>query len=138
MFVPSFFTAHIISRFGAERVCATGLALLAMAAAIAVAGIHFENFAISLILLGLGWNFGFIGGTTLLTRCYQPAEAAKVQAFNDFTVFATVACASLLSGQILAVLGWVSVNMAVFPFVLPALLFMGWLALRSRKETVRG
>src|SRR5207248_1217804 len=100
------------------------------AAAIAIEGIKFENFALGLILLGLGWNFGFIGGTTLLTHCYQPAEANKVQAFNDFAVFATVACASLVSGQLLASFGWMSVNIAVYPLVLVALALIGWLALR--------
>jgi predicted MFS family arabinose efflux permease len=83
-----------------------------------------------LILLGLGWNFGFIGGTTLLTYCYEPAEAGKVQAFNDFAVFATVACGSLLSGQLLDRLGWTSVNLAVFPPLVIALALITWLALR--------
>ena len=130
MFAPSFFTGHIIARFGAERVSAIGLTLLALAAATAIAGVKFENFAIGLVLLGLGWNFGFIGGTTLLTQCYEPAEASKVQAFNDFAVFATVAGASFLSGQLLASLGWISVNIAVFPLVFAALVLIGWLALR--------
>jgi len=130
MFVPSFFTGHLIARFGAERICGAGLVLLAVAAGVAIAGIEFANFALALILLGLGWNFGFIGGTTLLTHCYRPEEASKVQAFNDFTIFATVALASLLSGQLLDLAGWASVNIAVFPLVLPALALLGWLALR--------
>jgi MFS family permease len=130
MFVPSFFTGHLIARFGAERVCGAGLVLLGLGAAVAISGIAFENFAICLILLGLGWNFGFIGGTTLLTYCYEPAEAGKVQAFNDFVVFATVACGSLLSGQLLDRLGWMSVNIAVFPLLFVALALMTWLALK--------
>jgi MFS family permease len=138
MFVPSFFTGHIIQRFGAERVCAAGLVLLGLAAAIALAGIEFENFAVGLILLGLGWNLGFIGGTTLLTQCYEPAEASRVQAFNDFAVFTTVACASLLSGQLLASFGWMSVNIAVFPLVLLALALIGWLALRRPAQRTVG
>jgi predicted MFS family arabinose efflux permease len=136
MFVPSFFTGHVIARFGAERICALGLVLLGVAAAVAIAGIKFENFAVGLILLGLGWNLGFIGGTTLLTQCYEPAEAAKVQAFNDFAVFGTVAVASLVSGQLLAWLGWLSVNVAVFPLVLVTLALIGWLALRGERRTV--
>jgi hypothetical protein len=91
---------------------------------------------VGLILLGLGWNLGFIGGTTLLTQCYEPAEAAKVQAFNDFAVFGTVAVASLVSGQLLAWLGWLSVNVAVFPLVLVTLALIGWLALRGERRTV--
>jgi predicted MFS family arabinose efflux permease len=134
MFVPSFFTGHVIARFGAERICAAGLVLLGLAAMVAITGIRFENFALGLVLLGLGWNLGFIGGTTLLTQCYEPAEAAKVQAFNDFAVFATVACASLLSGQLLAWFGWLSVNIAVFPLVLTALALFGWLALQRQRR----
>src|SRR6185436_21080276 len=101
--------------------------LLGCAGLSGVLGISFGHFAVNLILLGLGWNFGFIGGTTLLTQCYEPAEASKVQAFNDFAVFATVAGASFLSGQLLASLGWISVNIAVFPLVFAALVLIGWL-----------
>lgn len=132
MFVPSFFTGHIITRFGAEKVCATGLALLAAAAAAGLAGISFGHFAVNLILLGLGWNFGFIGGTTLLTECYRPAEREKVQGLNDFAVFGTVAVASLSSGKLLDWFGWASVNIAVLPTVALALSLILWAMIKRR------
>ena len=86
MFVPSFFTGHLIARFGVEKICLFGMVLLIVSAIVAMAGIDFANFAIALILLGLGWNFGFIGATTLLTGTYAPSERAKVQGFNDFAI----------------------------------------------------
>jgi MFS family permease len=132
MFVPSFFTGQIIARFGAERVCATGLLLLGCAALAGLHGISFGHFAVNLILLGLGWNFGFIGGTTLLTDCYRPAEREKVQGLNDFAVFGTVAVASLTSGKLLDWFGWASVNIAIFPTVAVALSLILWVMLRRR------
>ena len=87
MFVPSFFTGSLIARFGAERISIIGMVLLVGAAVAGLMGIHFENFAVGLILLGLGWNFGFIGGTTMLTATYQPAERNKAQGLNDLLVF---------------------------------------------------
>jgi MFS family permease len=132
MFVPSFFTGNLIARFGAERVCMTGLALLAGAGIAGLAGIDFHFFAIDLILLGLGWNFGFIGGTTLLTHCYRPAEREKVQAFNDFVVFGMVAVASLTSGKLLDLHGWAGVNIAIFPAVALALALILWSGRRGR------
>jgi MFS family permease len=132
MFVPSFFTGQIIVRFGAEKVCATGLLLLGCAALAGLHGISFGHFAVNLILLGLGWNFGFIGGTTLLTDCYRPAEREKVQGLNDFAVFGTVAVASLTSGKLLDWFGWASVNIAIFPTVAVALSLILWVMLRRR------
>jgi len=133
MYVPSFFTGQIIVRFGAERVCATGLLLLGCAATAGVLGISFGHFAISLVLLGLGWNFGFIGGTTLLTECYRPAEREKVQGLNDFAVFGTVAIASLTSGKLLDWFGWAAVNTAIFPMVALALSLILWAMMRRRR-----
>jgi MFS family permease len=132
MYVPSFFTGQIIVRFGAQRVCATGLFLLGLAAVAGITGISFGHFAVTLVLLGLGWNFGFIGGTTLLTECYRPAEREKVQGLNDFAVFGTVAVASLTSGKLLAWFGWGAVNIAVFPTVAVALSLILWMMLRRR------
>ncbi len=136
MFVPSFFTGQIIARVGAERVCATGLLLLAGAATAGLLGISFGHFAVNLILLGLGWNFGFIGGTTLLTECYRPAERERVQGLNDFAVFGTVAIASLTSGKLLDWFGWASVNIAVYPTVVVALSLILWIMLRRRSKAV--
>jgi MFS family permease len=128
MFVPSFFTGSLITRFGAERVSVLGMLLLVGSAIAGLMGIHFENFAVGLILLGLGWNFGFIGGTTLLTSTYEPAERNKAQGLNDLLVFGTTAITSLGAGKLLAIFGWDAVNYAVFPMVAIALVMIGWLA----------
>jgi MFS family permease len=133
MYVPSFFTGQIIVRFGAQKVCFTGLFLLACAATAGILGISFGHFAVTLVLLGLGWNFGFIGGTTLLTECYRPAEREKVQGLNDFAVFGTVAVGSLISGKLLAWFGWAAVNIAIFPPIAVALTLILWLMLRRRR-----
>ncbi len=135
MFVPSFFTGSLITRFGAERISALGMLLLIGAAVSGLMGIRFENFAVGLILLGLGWNFGFIGGTTLLTTTYEPAERNKAQGLNDFLVFGTTALASLSAGKLLAVFGWNAVNYAVFPMVALALVMIVWLATHRNNRT---
>jgi MFS family permease len=132
MFVPSFFTGNLISRYGAERIAAIGLGLLALAGVSGLMGIGFENFAIGLILLGLGWNFGYIGGTTMLTSTYAPSERNKAQGLNDFLVFTTTAIASLSAGKLLAGYGWNAVNLAVFPMVLVAFSLVIWLVSRPR------
>jgi len=132
MFVPSFFTGHLIARFGVEKICLLGMGLLIVSAIVAMAGIDFANFAIALILLGLGWNFGFIGGTTLLTGTYAPSERAKVQGFNDFAISVTMAVASLASGKLLSSLGWNAVNLAVFPMAAVAIALILWLARQPR------
>lgn len=128
MFVPSFFTGSLIQRFGAERISAIGMLLLVGAAVSGLLGIHFENFAIGLVLLGLGWNFGYIGGTTMLTETYEPEEKNKAQGLNDFLVFTTTAVTSLMAGKLLAWFGWEGVNYAVFPMVVLALVMIVWLA----------
>ena len=132
MYIPSFFTGSLIARFGVEKVLATGMGLLALAGVSGLAGIDYANFAIGLILLGIGWNFGYVGGTAMVTECYRPSEKAKVQAVNDFCVFATVATASLTSGKLLAFFGWEAVNAAVFPMVGICLAAIGWLAYNAR------
>lgn len=128
MFVPSFFTGSLITRFGAEKISAIGMLLLVGAAVSGLLGIHFENFAIGLILLGLGWNFGYIGGTTMLTETYESEEKNKAQGLNDFLVFTTTAVTSLMAGKLLAWFGWEGVNYAVFPMVVLALVMIIWLA----------
>jgi predicted MFS family arabinose efflux permease len=128
MFVPSFFTGSLITRFGAEKISAIGMLLLVAAAVSGLLGIHFENFAIGLMLLGLGWNFGYIGGTTMLTETYAPEEKNKAQGLNDLLVFTTTAVTSLLAGKLLAGFGWAGVNVAVFPMVVLALVMIVWLA----------
>ena len=117
MYIPSFFTGHLINRFGKERIIALGMVLLALCAVIALSGIGMVNFGAALVLLGLGWNFGFVGATALVTDCYRPSEKNKVQAVNELCVFGTVACASFMSGQLLAAIGWDAVAWAVLPCV---------------------
>ena len=132
MYAPSFITGTLISRFGIERVTGVGLALIVVAALIGIAGISLWHFWIGLALLGVGWNFAFIGATTMVTQCHRPNERNKVQAFNDFLVFGTMAIASFSSGQLLASFGWATVNEVVFPVVLAAGALLLWSALRGR------
>ena len=115
MFVPSFFTGQLIKRFGVELITGIGMAILVAAGIVGLAGITFAHFSVALVLLGLGWNFGFIGGTTMLTSSYQPSERAKVQAVNNFGVSLMVAIASAGSGQMLSFWGWSSVALTVMP-----------------------
>jgi predicted MFS family arabinose efflux permease len=126
MFGPSFFTGRLISRYGKGPVTAAGLVLIAVSAVIGLSGITVAHFWITLILLGLGWNFGFIGATALVTDCYRPEERAKVQAANDFLIFGSVAVASFSSGKLLSAGGWESVNWLVFPPVVIALALLAW------------
>jgi predicted MFS family arabinose efflux permease len=134
MFAPSFFTGSLIARYGVERIVAVGLALILASALISIAGISLWHFWIGLALLGIGWNFSFIGATTMVTACHRPNERNKVQAFNDFLVFGSMAVASFLSGKLLATLGWVAVNEMVFPFVLSAGALLVWFMLRRRLQ----
>jgi MFS family permease len=126
MFGPSFFTGRLISRFGKERITALGLVLIAISAIIGLSGTTVAHFWSTLILLGFGWNLGFIGATSLVTDCYRPEERAKVQAINDFLVFGSVALASFSSGKLLNSGGWEIVNWMVFPPVVLALLLLAW------------
>jgi MFS family permease len=135
MFLPSFFTGALISRFGVVRITFVGMLMLAGASTVALFGIDFLSFAVALILLGLGWNFGFIGATTMLTECYRPSEKSKVQALNDFSIFTVVALSSLTSGVLLDGLGWAAVNYAVFPVVGIGLVLMAWFTLVSSRRS---
>lgn len=131
MFVPSFFTGKLIARFGKRPITASGLVMIGAAGALALMGLDIFHFWGSLILLGVGWNFGFIGATALLTDCYRPSERAKVQALNDFLVFGTVAVASFGSGQLLHSAGWNGINLGMLPLVTMALLLLGLHSLRK-------
>ena len=133
MFVPSFFTGVLIKRFGVNLITSLGMAILIAAGIAALLGITFTHYAVALILLGLGWNFGFIGGTTMLTTTYQPAERAKVQAVNNFGVSLMVAIASASSGQMLSHFGWKSVALTVMPIA--ALMLAAVVVQQQRKAT---
>jgi MFS family permease len=117
MFAPSFVTGHLILRFGLTRVMLTGATLLLLCCAINLAGLTIANFWAANVALGVGWNFLFIGATTLLTRTYAAEEKGKVQALNDFLIFGTVAMSSFASGALLSSVGWGMVQIAVMPFV---------------------
>ncbi|HEV7327934.1 MAG TPA: MFS transporter [Bosea sp. (in: a-proteobacteria)] len=132
MFAPSFFTGRLIARFGKEKLTAAGLVLTALAAVVGLSGLSVAHFWIALVLLGVGWNFGFIGATALVTDCYRPEERVKVQAANDFLVFGSVAIASFSSGGLLSAGGWDSVNWLVFPPVAVALALVAWQAMGKR------
>ncbi len=129
MFVPSFFTGQLIKRYGVELITGIGMVILVTAGIVGLLGITFTHFSVALILLGLGWNFGFIGGTTMLTSCYEPSERAKVQAVNNFGVSLMVAIASAGSGQMLSHWGWPSVALTVTPI---AAIMLAVIVLRSR------
>ncbi len=134
MFGPSFFTGNLIARFGKERIVAIGLALLAACAIVALAGLDLANFWIALVLLGLGWNFGFIGATAMLTETYRTEERNLVQSTNDFLVFGVVAAASFSSGALLNAFGWETVNVIIFPFVVLCLGLLVWLVRSERAK----
>ena len=134
MYAPSFFTGHLILRFGVFRIIAIGLLLLLGSAMVGIAGLSIAHFWIALVLLGVGWNFAFIGATTLVTRCHRPQERNKVQSLNDFLIFGTMALGSLASGKMLASFGWVWVNAVVFPPVLAVGALLAWVALRQRSR----
>ncbi len=124
MFGPSFFTGSLVSKFGARRIVAIGLALIAVAALIGMAGLTVWHFWIGLIFLGVGWNFGFVGASAMVVETHRPEERNKVQAFNDFLVFGTMAIGSFSSGQLLTSYGWAMVNEVVF-----APIVLAWIAL---------
>lgn len=139
MFAPSFFTGHLIARFGVEKIVATGLIILAGAGAVALQGVDIGNFFIALILLGLGWNFGFIGATTMLAGAHEPHERGRMQGLNDLLVFGGVTVASLASGGLMncsggsPIEGWTAVNLAMGPFLVLAGGALIWLVLRPKE-----
>jgi MFS family permease len=122
MFAPSFYTGTLIQRFGKERLVMAGMAILIGCAIVNLMGISVAHFWIALILLGLGWNFAFIGATAMVTDCHTPAERAKAQGFNDFTIFGVTTIGSLLAGYVLAKIGWNAINTGVMPLSVVAIL----------------
>ena len=141
MFAPSFFTGHLIARFGVERITGLGLVILALAGVVALSGVALGQFFAALVLLGLGWNFGFIGATTMLTTAHGAEERGRVQGMNDLIVFGSVTFASLASGGLMncaggdAVQGWAAVNLAMVPFLVLAGGSLIWLALKPKPAT---
>jgi MFS family permease len=136
MFAPSFFTGHVIARFGAKKVVASGLVILGFAGVVALTGVELLNFYAALMLLGIGWNFGFIGATVMLASAHSPQERGRVQGMNDAIVFGCVMLASLASGGLMnctggdVVEGWSAVSMAMVPFLALAGGALVWLMRR--------
>ena len=122
MYLPAFFTGYLVSRFGARSIILTGVALIAVCAAVNLSGIGFMHFAVALFLNGVGWNFMFVGGSSLLTEVHTPAERAKLQGVNDFVVFGSIAVSSLFSGRILEDFGWNWINIGILPMIAISLL----------------
>lgn len=138
MFAPSFFTGSLIRRFGVLGVMLAGVALEALCVGIALSGVLVANFWWALVLLGVGWNFLYVGGTTLLTECYRPSEKAKAQGMHDFLVFVTTATASFSSGLLMNRNGWDMLNYAALPVVAVTGAAIAWLALRRRSADLAG
>ena len=142
MYIPSFFTGHLIAKFGVEKVVGLGLLLLMGSGGAALVGVELHYFFLSTILLGLGWNFGFIGATAMLASAHAPEERGRIQGFNDFAVFGLVTVASLASGGLMncsggdAVSGWGLVNYAMLPPLLIAGLALVLLVQVERKKAV--
>jgi MFS family permease len=136
MFAPSFLTGSLIRRFGVLRIVFAGTVLMFACIGIALAGIAVANFWAALVLLGVGWNFLYIGGTTLLTETYQPAEQAKAQGVNDMLIFVTMAISSFSSGLLLEVNGWQTLNYLAVPFVGAVSAAVGWLIYARRRVAV--
>lgn len=132
MFAPSFITGSLIARFGKETIVATGLLLLIACALVALSGIQLWQFWLSLVLLGVGWNFGFIGATAMVAECYRPSEKNAVQGAHDFLLFSIVALASLMSGQVYNAFGWEMLAWISLPVAAFCLVALGLLALMPR------
>jgi MFS family permease len=136
MFAPGFFTGSLIRRFGALIVILAGTALVGLCVAVALNGSTIAHFLGGLVLLGVGWNFMYTGGTTLLTEAYTPAEKARTQGANDFIVFATMGVSSIASGAMVSTAGWEAMNRAVLPVLVAIAAAVLWLSWRRRREAL--
>jgi MFS family permease len=136
MFAPSFFTGHLIKRFGVLSIMLTGAVLMFACVGVALAGVDVMHFLMALFTLGVGWNFLFVGATTLLTETYRPEEKNKVQGANDFLIFVTMAISSFTSGALVATHGWELLNYGSLPFLLLVAVAIFWLAAKRRRPAV--
>ena len=135
MFAPSFITGSLIKRFGSVQIIFTGILLNFICIAINISGTELINYWSALVLLGVGWNFMFVAGTTMVTETYQPAEKAIVQGVNDFLVFGTAALSSLLSGVLQTSFGWETVNLSAVPLLLIVLVSLFWFLFSINQKT---
>lgn len=134
MFAPSFFTGNLIARFGKETIVATGMIILIVCGGVALAGLDLWHFWLSLILLGIGWNFSFIGATAMITDTYAPHEKNKAQGVHDLILFSFVGLASFMAGLVLNSFGWATLNIIIFPVVIVSILALIWLLQFERKH----
>ena len=134
MFLPSFFTGNLITRFGVLRVMGIGVLMLFASVAASLNGDTVAHFVAALALLGLGWNFLFIGGTTLVTESYTPSEKAKTQGLNDLMIFGTVFLTAGISGVVHEIAGWQMLNLLVLPFLALVLLLIIWFSRVRQSE----
>ena len=135
MFLPSFFTGALIARFGAIPVMLAGALVFVGHVLLTLTGTGFGSFAAALVLLGVGWNFMYVGGTALLTTTYSPAEKGGAQAVNDMTIFIVGLGCSFGAGALLQVLGWQRMNLVLLPWLLAAMAALAWLALRGKQRS---
>ncbi|HVR52897.1 MAG TPA: MFS transporter, partial [Pseudorhodoferax sp.] len=135
--LPSFFTGSLIARFGVLRIMLTGVVLFIGHILMTLTGTGFPSFASALVLLGIGWNFMYVGGTTLLTSTYSAEEKARAQAINDMTIFAVGLTCSFSAGALLEALGWQTLNLALLPWLAVAALALFWLGARGRASTAK-
>jgi MFS family permease len=133
MYAPSFFTGALIARFGPVRIIMAGLLLLVSCVVVGLSGQSLAHFSAAMALLGLGWNFGFIGASTMVLETHRPEERHRVQAFNDFLVFGTIAVGSFLSGNLLVNYGWSVVNYVALPPIALAFATLAIAGSRSRR-----
>ncbi len=134
MYLPSLVSAPLIGWLGTRRMMVIGVFAMLATLGIGLAGHHLMHYWWSLVLLGIGWNFLYVGGTTLLTRTYHPSERFQAQAVNEFGVFTTSALASLLAGSLLYALGWSALLLTSLPLLLLMLLLLVWSRNRSRRD----
>ena len=136
MFLPSFFTGSLIARFGTVPIMLAGAVIFIGHVLTTLTGTSFGSFATALVLLGVGWNFMYVGGTTLLTSTYTVAEKARAQAVNDMTIFFVGLACSFSAGGLLDAMGWQKMNLALLPWLLMAVAALSWLGLRQRRTAV--
>jgi hypothetical protein len=133
MYAPGFVTGSLIRRFGTLQIILAGVALTALATVVALNGISVAHFVAALALVGIGWNFMYTGGTTLLTQTYAPNEKARTQGLNDSIVFATMSVSSLASGALVTTSGWETMNRAALPVLALIALAVLWLMWMRRQ-----
>ena len=139
MYAPGFFTGSLIKRFGSLKIIVVGTLFMVSCVAMSLSGVAIWQFWLALVLLGVGWNFMYTGGTTLLTETYSPAERAKTQGLNDAIVFTVMLVSSFSSGALVSAAGWERMNVGALPLIAVVTCAAIWLAwLRARRPVTAG